>query len=164
TGNIGGVYEYTKTYDQEGPVFTHVPAEKQERAMEFLQEQLFSTPEWMLDQEIFNKIEFDGSVERVRSTQERTLNNLLDFGRMARLIENEQINGQNAYSLLDMMTELRNGIWSELRGGGSIDTYRRNLQRAYIDRMEYLMTEEQAPIPSRYRAWMSVSVVDVAQS
>ena len=164
TANIGGVYQYTKTYDQEGPVFTHVPAEKQEKAMDFLQEQLFSTPEWMLDQNIFNKIQFDGSIENIRSIQARTLNDLLDFGRMARLIENEEVNGNEAYSLLDMMTELRSGIWSELRTGGAIDTYRRNLQRAYIDRMAYLMTEEQSSIPASYRSWISRSNIDVEQS
>lgn len=164
TANIGGVYKYTKTYDQEGPVFTHVPAEKQERAMEFLHEQLFNTPEWMLDQNIFNKIQFDGSVENIRSIQSRTLNDLLDFGRMARLIENEEINGREAYSLIDMMTDLRSGIWRELRTGSAIDTYRRNLQRAYIDRLEYLMTEEQSSIPASYRSWISRSNIDVKQS
>ena len=164
TANIGGVVKTTKTYDQEGPVFVHVPAEKQERAMKFLQEQLFDTPEWLIDQDIFNKIEFDGNVERVRSTQERTLNNLLDFGRMARLIENEEANGSSAYGLLNMMTDLRTGIWSELRTGRSIDTYRRNLQRAYLDRMEYLMTKEQSEIPARYRSWVTRSNVEVAQS
>ena len=65
---------------------------------------------------------------------------------------------------MDMMTDLRSGIWSELRSGSSIETYRRNLQRAYIDRMEYLMTEEQSEIPSRYQSWISRSNVDVAQS
>ncbi|MFD0977686.1 zinc-dependent metalloprotease [Salinimicrobium gaetbulicola] len=162
--NIGGVVKITKTYDQDGAVFTHVPSEKQERAMKFLQEELFETPEWLIDQKIFNKIEFDGNVERVRGLQERTLNNLLDFGRMARLIENEEINDKEAYSLLDMMQDLRSGVWSELRRGKAIDTYRRNLQRAYIDRMNYLMTEEQKSVPARYRNWINQSDVEVAQS
>lgn len=154
--NIGGVLKYTKTYDQEGAVFFHVTAEKQEDAMQFLQDELFSTPEWLIDQEIFNKIEFDGNVERLRNTQERTLSNLLDFGRMARLIENTEINGKEAYGILNMMTDLRTGIWSELRTGGPISTYRRNLQRAYINRMEYLMTEEQPE--TRFSSGTSVDV------
>ena len=83
---------------------------------------------------------------------------------MARLIENEVINGEKAYNLLDMMTDLREGIWSELNRGSSIDTYRRNLQRAYIDRMEYLMTEEQEEVPARYRDWITMSEIDVPQS
>ncbi|PKD18996.1 zinc-dependent metalloprotease [Salegentibacter salinarum] len=164
TANIGGVYEYYKTYDQEGAVYSHVDAERQKEAMNFLHEQLFETPEWMIDQEIFNKIEFDGQVERIRNMQERSLNNLLDFGRMARLMENEEINGEEAYALIDMMTDVRTGIWSELSSGQNIDRYRRNLQRAYIERMEHLMTEEQSEIPSRYRSWISRSNIDVAQS
>ncbi|TXK74597.1 zinc-dependent metalloprotease [Mesonia sp. HuA40] len=163
TANIGGIYEHYKTYDQEGAVYTHVDKEKQKRAMAFLQQHLFTTPDWMLDKEIFNKIEYDGSVERIRAYQVRTLNNLLDFGRMARLIENENIN-ENAYGLLDMMTELRTGIFSELAQGKTIDVYRRNLQRAYVDRMQYLMTEKQNKIPSRLRSWINQSGINVAQS
>ncbi|SKB44777.1 protein of unknown function [Salegentibacter holothuriorum] len=164
TANIGGVYEHYKTYDQEGAVYSHVSKEKQKEAMNFLQDQLFETPEWMIDQEIFNKIQFDGQVERIRNMQERTLNNLLDFGRMARLMENEEVNGDEAYGLIDMMSDVRMGIWSEVYSGQNIDRYRRNLQRAYIERMEYLMTEEQSNIPSQYRSWISRSDVDVAQS
>ena len=61
---------------------------------------------------------------------------------MARMIENEALNGNEAYKLIDMTRDLRNGVWSELRSGKKIDTYRRNLQRAHIDRLEYLMTAE----------------------
>ena len=157
--NIGGVYEMYKTYDQEGAVYTHVDAEKQKNAMKFLQTELFQTPEWLIDQEIFNKVEFDGNMERVRNFQERTLSNLLDFGRMARLMENSSINGKDAYSLINMMTDVRTGLWSELNRGGDISQYRRNLQRAYISRMEYLMTEEQSPAMRRFG-----SSIDVAQS
>lgn len=164
TANIGGVYEHYKTYDQEGAVYTHVSKGKQKEAMNFLQEQLFETPEWMIDQEIFNKIQFDGQVERIRNMQERTLNNILDFGRMARLMENEEVNGDEAYGLIDMMSDVRTGIWSEVYSGQNIDRYRRNLQRAYIERMEHLMTEEQSEIPSRYRSWITRSNIDVAQS
>ena len=163
TANIGGVYEHYKTYDQEGAVYSHVATEKQEKAMQFLQDQLFTTPEWLLDDSIFNKIEFDGSVERLRSYQVRTLNNILDFGRMARLIENETIN-ENAYGLLDMMTGLKAGVFKELSGGNTIDIYRRNLQRAYVDRMGYLMTEKQNSIPSKYRSWINHSAINVEQS
>ena len=162
--NIGGVYEYYKTFDQEGAVYTHVDKAKQIEAMKFLQEQLFKTPEWMIDNEIFNKIESAGNIERIRNMQARTLDNILDFGRMARLSENETINGKDAYSLLNMMQDLRKGIFSELSSGKAIDPYRRNLQRAYIERMDYLMTKDQEPIPAQARRWISRTNVDVNQS
>ena len=163
SNNIGGVYEHYKTYDQDGAVYTHVATKRQKESMAFLHEQLFSTPNWLLEKEIFNKIQSAGSIERLRNTQVRTLNNVLNFGRMARLIENEAINGDDAYSLLDMMTELRKGVWSELPRGRKIDIYRRNLQRAYIDRMEYLMTESQQ-IPAFLRRFGVATTVNVSQS
>ena len=100
----------------------------------------------------------------MRGLQARTLNNILDFGRMARMIENETLNGTKAYNLVDMMRDLRRGIWSEVYNGRSIDTYRRNLQRAYIDRMEYLMKNEQTSIPPQFRSWISRTNVNVKES
>jgi hypothetical protein len=164
SSNIGGVYEYYKTADQEGAVYTHVAKEHQKNAMNFLHKQLFETPDWMIDTNIFNKIENAGSVERIRSTQTRTLNAVLDFGRMQRMLENETINGNNAYTLYDMMKDLRNGLWNELRTGSSIDIYRRNLQRAYIDRMDYLMIKDQPEIPARFRRFAGTTEVVVNQS
>ena len=143
SNNIGGVYEYYKTYDQEGAVYMPVPKERQAESVAFLQEQLFTTPEWMIDAEILNRIEHDGSLERIRATQVRTLENVLDFGRMGRMIENETLNGIDAYTLTQLMTDLRTGIFSELTNGKKIDTYRRNLQRAYIERLDYLLTKDQ---------------------
>ena len=161
TSNVGGIYEMYKAYDQEGAVYTHVDKATQKRAMEFLHKELFETPTWLIDQEIFNRIEYDGNIERIRNSQERALSNLLDFGRMARLMENSQVNGNDAYSLLNMMTDVRTGIWSELNRGGQIDQYRRNLQRAYIARMEHLMTQQQ----ETGSGWRSAgSSINVAQS
>lgn len=153
SNNIGGVYEYYKTYDQEGAVYTHVDRNRQKESMQFVIDQLFMTPQWLLDDAIFNKVQPDGSVEQIRSTQVRTLNNILDFGRMARVIENEAINKAQSYSLVEMMQDLRTGVFSELKSGAAIDTYRRNLQRAYVDRLQFLMTENQ-----RGRSTSSINV------
>ena len=162
SSNIGGVYQYYKTYDQEGPVYTHVKKSHQKKCMNFLNDQLFDTPTWMIDNNILNKIEFAGITNRIRSTQSRTLNSILDFGKMARLIENEAINGKTAYTLIDMMSDLKKGIWKELYSNKTIDVYRRNLQLAYLDRISYIMNEEQSSIPSWARG--RVTSVKVSQS
>ena len=142
TANIGGVCEEYKTADQEGAVYTQVTKAKQEEALQFLIDELFETPTWILDENIFSKTEFSGAIERVRGLQARTLNNVLDAGRMARMIENETLNGASkAYTLINMMRDVRKGVWSEIYAGRSIDTYRRNLQRAYLDRLDYLLNE-----------------------
>ncbi len=164
SNNIGGVYEHHKTYEQDGDVYTHVPKERQANSMAFLQEQLFQTPDWMLDQDIFGKIQYSGFVERVRAMQERTLNNMLSLGKIARLIENETANDSDAYSPIQMMRDLRTGIWSELRTGKKIDTYRRNLQKAHIDRLAYLMTAENQKKQPDFGGYRKSTVVNTSQS
>lgn len=164
SNNIGGVYEHQKTYDQEGPVYTPVSKEHQKNCMAFIQDQLFNTPEWLIDQNIFNKIEYSGSVERIRNTQERTLNNILSLGRLGRLLENEAANGKEAYSLITMMTDLRKGIWSEIKNGNNIDIYRRNLQKAHIDRLAYLMTAKSEGKKSNSGGYQKSTAINTSQS
>lgn len=139
TTNIGGIYKYTKTYDESGAVYTHVSKEKQRRAMNFLNLQLFQTPQWLLEKEVLNKIEFTGAMERLRNFQVRYLNRLFDADRLNRILENEALNGGTAYTLKNLMDESRNGIFSEMNAKRNPDTFRRNLQRAYISKMKALM-------------------------
>lgn len=162
--NIGGVYDTPKSYEQAGNVFVPVPEDIQKRAMAYLQKETFATPTWMLDQNILKKIENAGSLDRIRNAQVGTLNNLLDPSRIARLLEAEAAMGNSTYTALEMMSDLRNGIWSELAAGRTIDAYRRNLQRAHIERLEYLMKEEPAPVPANFRAFIGGTPIDVSQS
>ncbi|MEM6864556.1 MAG: zinc-dependent metalloprotease, partial [Bacteroidota bacterium] len=164
SNNIGGVYELYKTADQDGAVYLHVARDHQKNCMEFMQKHLFETPQWLIDKTIFDKIQYSGYVERIRSVQERYLNNMLHLGKMARIIENETLNGKEAYGLLEMMTDLRNGIWSETKSGKVIDTYRRNLQKAYVDRLAYLMTAgNQKKLPD-FNGYRKSTVVNTSQS
>ncbi|MGB0525659.1 MAG: zinc-dependent metalloprotease [Flammeovirgaceae bacterium] len=162
--NVGGVYVDNKTYDQEGAVFTHIAKDRQERAVKFLIDQAFNTPDWMIERDILNKIESAGIVNRIRGGQARVLGNLLSFSRLARMLENETLNGNEAYSVLAMMDDLRAGIWTETSQGKKVDTYRRNLQRAYIEGLESLMKSEQRPVPSAFRSFVGYTPIDVSQS
>jgi hypothetical protein len=59
---------------------------------------------------------------------------LVDNGRIARLIEQEAIDGAASYRPTEFFTDLRRGIWSELSAPRvKIDAYRRNLQRSYLE-------------------------------
>ena len=165
--NIGGIYENDKTYDQKGAVYTHVAKAKQKEAVKFLNEQAFTTPTWMLNQAVLSKFDNAGIVDRIRRAQVTALNNVLDFGRLARVIDNSAKNGSDAYSLSELFADLHSGIWSELKSGANIDTYRRNLQRAHIERLEYLMTKEQespAGVPAEFASFLGSTAVDVSQS
>ncbi|QED37978.1 zinc-dependent metalloprotease [Antarcticibacterium arcticum] len=131
--NVGGVYETQKTADQDGAVYEAVPRQKQKEAVQFLNNHAFSTPNWLLDQDLLTRIEATGAIERVQSLQTRSLNSLLDEKRLKRMVSNEQVSGNKAYTAVEMMDDLRKGIFSELYAGRKADAYRRNLQRSYID-------------------------------
>ena len=160
--NIGGVYQFYKTADQDGAVYTHVEKSHQKECLSFLNKHLFQTPYWMIDKNILNKIEYAGTTNRIRSMQSSYLNRLLDFGRMARMIENEALNGKNSYSLNEMMNDLKNGIWAEIKNGQSIDIYRRNLQKSYISRLDYIMKNEQSVSSRSWSGYTTTIKVDVS--
>ncbi|WP_405611617.1 zinc-dependent metalloprotease [Polaribacter sp. Asnod1-A03] len=141
SSNIGGIYENYKTTDQEGAVYTHVNKARQKESLKFVIDELFKTPTWMLDKDLFSKVQSSGAIENIRSLQTRTLNSVLSADRMARMIENETLNGTKAYNLVSMFSDVRKGIWSELYNGKTIDTYRRNLQKAHIERLDYLLNK-----------------------
>ncbi|MEP1034691.1 zinc-dependent metalloprotease [Ekhidna sp.] len=158
--NVGGVYQYFKTSDQDGAVYTHVEKDKQQRAVKFLNEQLFATPNWLVDAEILSRIQQDGLVDRMRGIQVRILNRLTREEMLMRMIENEALNGNEAYTITSLFTDMRQGIWSELYNGRTIDTYRRNLQKEHVDRLGELMNLDNdefsnSDIPSIARATLS---------
>jgi hypothetical protein len=159
--NIGGVVQTPKTYDQSGVVYTFVPKENQQRAMQFLERHALTPPTWLINEEVLGRIENVGTVERMRTAQVGVVNRILDPGRMQRLIEGEARLGRTAYSLGEMLGDLRTGVWSELGNGRSINVYRRNLQRGYLERMEYLMTQSPS-VPSAFSSF--VTRVNVPQS
>ena len=163
TTNVGGVYQQFKTSDQDGPVYSHVDKSYQKNCVKFLNQNLFDTPIWMIDENILNKIQFTGALDRVRGLQSSYLNRLLDFGRLARMIENEALNGRNSYTINELMLDLKNGIFSELNDNSNIDIFRRNIQRAFIQRLGYLMKESQN-IPSFFRSSSRITRVKVDES
>lgn len=146
TSNVGGVYEYYRTGDQQGAVYTHASKDKQQRAIKFLNEQLFATPTWLINKQVLNKVEEAGMVDRIKALQTRTLGRLVDEDRLKRMLENEALNGSTAYSANAMFTDLRSGIYGELSSGRAIDTYRRNLQKAMVEELGKLYLHEEDDI------------------
>lgn len=159
---VGGVYGDLKASDQEGVVYEIVPRAKQEEAMQFLIDNVFKTPTWLHNEDLLRRIEHAGAVNRTRLWQTRILNATLDASRLQRLIESELFDADQAYPLLAFMSDLKEGVWSEVDDRRPvIDTYRRNLQRGYLERMDYLMTQQ----PNFFNvSFFLETPVDVSQS
>jgi hypothetical protein len=134
TKNIGGIYDTPKTYDSEGYVFEVVPRETQKDAVSFLNRQIFITPTWILNQDVLKRIRPDQGVDALKRLQEATLNNVLAGDKIFRLIETGGMNSSN-YNIDELFSDLRTGIMSEVLEHKSIDLYRRNLQKVFVEKM-----------------------------
>lgn len=154
TKNIGGVNETFKSIEESGDVYTPTPVAMQKAAMNFLQTQLFTTPKWLLDNNILNKITNPTSNERIQNIQTNTLKSLLDKGRLLRLTTSYTRFKNASYSLHDMMEDTRKGLFSELTNQKATDVFRRNLQKTYVTQLGDLINPA-APntsAPSPFRA------------
>ncbi|MES2006411.1 MAG: zinc-dependent metalloprotease [Bacteroidota bacterium] len=145
TANVGGVYETFKSLEQSGDVYESTPKDRQKEAVAFLNKQLFETPSWLLDKNILNKITSPTNNERIQAIQTSTLNSLLDGQRLFRLAAATNRYGSGTYGVDEMIDDVRKGVWSELSSKKPIDGYRRNLQKAYAEKLIDLLTPP-API------------------
>jgi hypothetical protein len=129
-------------------VYTATPVAMQKSAMNFLHTQLFTTPKWLLDNNILNKISNPVANERIQSVQTNVLKNLLDKGRLYRLTTSTTRFGNVSYSLHDMMEDTRKGLFSELNNRQATDVFRRNLQKVYVSQLGDLINPSTGAAPS----------------
>ena len=161
TKYVGGNYFYRdhKGDDSDRLPFTPVSAKKQREAVALLIDKAFSPGSFSVDGEVLNKLTplrySDWSVsnssvidfpihEQTLSLQRFLLSNLTDNGRLARIINNavRMPAGQEAYTLGEFMGTLTDAMFSELKSGKKIDSFRRNLQRVYVQRLIAIMLNE----------------------
>lgn len=132
--NIGGIYETPKTTDQAGPVYQGVPAEKQREAMQFIVREALTTPKWLLDTAILTRIG-ESPTQTIGEIHSTVLNHLFNPSTLSKLSVAEAIYGDKAYSLVSYFSDIDNAMWTELKTGSPVDIHRRNLQRAYVDKL-----------------------------
>jgi hypothetical protein len=133
---VGGVDSRELYHGQPGTRFAAIPRATQAEAVKFLLANGFQTPAVLTKPDVLSRIEPFGVVARVRNAQASLLNAVLQPSRLDRLIEQAALNPA-AYSALQLLTDLRSGIWAELSTPArAIDIYRRNVQRGYLDTMD----------------------------
>ncbi|MFD2872001.1 zinc-dependent metalloprotease [Mucilaginibacter ximonensis] len=138
---VGGIKTTFETATPGGGTYQIVPKKKQQRAVAFLNAQLFTTPSWLLNKSILNKIGYPGGFAAVTEIQSNKLKLLLDPGYLYRIEACEIRYGKKAYTVVELLSDLKEGIWSELVTGQAIDPYRRNIQKKYIDALSLLIKE-----------------------
>ena len=143
--NIGGVYETFKTVEQNEAVYEIVPKTRQKEAVGFINKNVFETPTWLVDRAMWNKFNNPISADPIMSLQERTLNSIVSTDRLGRLqLSAERFGLDKAYTALELLNDVQATVFNELSSKKAIDTYKRMLQRAYVDRLTSIIN----PAPS----------------
>lgn len=152
--NVGGIYETFKTVEEPGDVYEPTPKAIQKEAVTFLNKQLFTTPTWLLDKNILNKISQPSTAERIQSLQVSALKSLLNAGRMDRMITSAARFGAGVYTADEMLSDVQSEVFSELAARKPVDNYRRNLQKEFVEQLITLANPPAAaPLPAAAAAF-----------
>ena len=103
--------------------------------MAWLNKYVCTTPEWLLDKRVLAKTGLTPD-NIIRTTQIAILDKFFNNDMINRLTLASVQEGAAAYSPVEFFTDLKKMIWSELAANKSVDLYRRNLQKEYINRLE----------------------------
>jgi len=138
--NLGGVYTTPKTSSDKGNVVEPTPIAKQKEALEFFDQELFTTPYWILNSHVTTLVSQPKQPDFVEDLQEQVLNKLLDMKKIDQVLANERQFGEKGYSLEDYLGTIHMTIWKELKSSSPReDSYRRNLQKAYVGAFETIL-------------------------
>ncbi|MBW8684469.1 zinc-dependent metalloprotease [Chitinophaga rhizophila] len=142
--NIGGIYETPKTVEQEGGVYEAVPKSIQLEAVQFLNDQVFTTPKWLLDKDILARTGTNATTI-VSARQNPVLDRILSTNTLVKLINTEANDGAGSYQATTFLNDVKKGIFSEVYTRKNIDVFRRNLQKSYVDHIIQLLTPKDQP-------------------
>jgi len=148
---VGGSLSQQKHIGQDGVRFEPVPADKQRQATQFLLTNALHTPEMFVRPEQLRRMEPTGVMNRIRTAQNSIMNSMLQANRLDRLVEQAAFDA-DAYAPIDYLTDVRNGVWSELAAAGEVDPFRRNTQRVYLDTVNNRLNGGATPPSGEVRA------------
>lgn len=155
---VGGVMETPKTIEQAGPVYEAVPAVKQKEAISFLTTNLFNTPDWLINEDIFSRTGDKDGLSVIGSIQDNILARLLSTRTLNKLVEADAVPDSKSYTVNELLNDLKKGIFSELPTRKTIDVYRRNLQKSYINQLTGIIN------PPKTETGTSRSTFDIDKS
>jgi len=126
---VGGIYINSKTVEEKGDPLMPVAKARQKQALAFLNEQVFQTPQWLLNKEIAAKLSsVTSDVTKFGMTALASL--LYQADKIQR--NNRTFPAADNYPLPEFFNDVKRCLWNELATAATIDTYRRDLQSTYV--------------------------------
>ncbi|WP_127132787.1 zinc-dependent metalloprotease [Pseudoflavitalea rhizosphaerae] len=138
---MGGTTLTIRTDNDAKAVVVPVAKEKQVDAMNFLIDEVLTTPTWLLSDKITDRTMGTSGpyANFVEDIQMRVINTLLDAPVIQNVVNNEKRFGNVKTLGTDQyLAMLRNNVWKELKQPSvKIDGYRRAIQKAYVGALSF---------------------------
>ena len=145
--NIGGIYMDRPTIEwidnPEKKAYTFVEKKRQREAVQFLLDEVLCFPEWLFGSPFSTQV-FPlrrtpfGTTEQepamlLKNQQNYILWDLLANERIVRMYQNEWMNGDNAFSAVEMLDMLHKSIFRKTIAGQKLNVMERSLQKSFVD-------------------------------
>ena len=132
---IGGIEIESWAYGESAELYEPTPVKEQKEAMNYVLEHGFKARDYLTRKDIITRIGMHGIAEKISKHQNDLLHSMLNEQTANRMMDLEATKFES-YSLYDMVKDLRKGIFEELDSRKpEINIYRRNLQRAFVERL-----------------------------
>jgi len=133
---IGGVEKIDWHGGRGGDVYRAVPAEYQRRAVQWYLDNDFTAPTWIVPSEIVSKYSSDSGNGVINLFQGIAVRNMLSNSRLQRMLDNEEKNGKQAFTVTEMFRMIRENVWRELGDNRpKVDANRRYVQRLFVNEL-----------------------------
>lgn len=155
TDRIGGLLIDRKTRAEKGKVYDYVNKAKQKEVLAFLNQELFITPEWILNPKVYGLIGGYSSLSRLGLRQQPILDKLLSYQAYEYSLFQESADPENALPYTELLEIMHKYIWSEITARKPIEEGRRVLQKRYVQTLITLVTPD--PVNSPYAIYFQAA-------
>ncbi len=141
---IGGVRETRYLGGRGGDTFVRTSPNEQRDAIRYLLDDALSTPQWLVDPDVLNRIAMVDVTAPVVNSQKRILGEMLQPVRFRVLEDVESLTPGAGMSASGYLQTIQKSIFREAaQRRPKVDIYRRELQREYIDHLKAFSGEAQ---------------------
>lgn len=141
--NIGGIYMENTIVDDKQLTYKFVEKEKQQESLQFLIDEVLTNLDWLFSTDVNNYVfPLQNSPQGYlpnspsllqKNAQAYVFWDLLDNKRLIRMIENENLNGKNAFTAIELIDKLHRHIFKTTEGGQIPNAFERGMQKNLVD-------------------------------
>ncbi|AFU68516.1 zinc-dependent metallopeptidase [Psychroflexus torquis ATCC 700755] len=136
---VGGVHETLLTKGQPGEPYQVVNKAEQEKALEFLNENVWTPQYWLIENALVSKFSKSGKLKSVISLNKRMLNRLMDADRLNLMWDTNSSLIGNGLSPQELLDRLAGDL---VYGRTTPDQVERELQKYFAHQLKELMSDD----------------------